>query len=405
MRRTSIFVLFLIVFIDLLGFGMVIPLLPYYADQYGATATTVGAVVAVYSLMQFFFSPVWGRLSDRVGRRPVLLISLTGSIAGYAIFAIARSIPILFVSRIVAGIAAANIGTAQAYIADTTTRENRAKGMGLIGAAFGLGFILGPPLGGILSHVGIAHGMHGNTLPGIAAASLSATAWTVALFVLGESRKPGAAPRIVRSKIPPQFDRRMWRLVLDRRVLSAVLLTLFLIVISFSSMETTVTLFGKDRFDFTPKDLGYFFGFMGVVVAMIQGGLIGRLTRALGERTVVAIGTFSFMIGFAAVPFVPRPSLLYPAALLVAIGQGLCYPSLMSLVTKSSPSNQHGSVLGVSSSVSSLSRVLGPILGGTMYGIAAAKGAFLVASGIALVAFVIAISIRRLPLNDDPAEL
>src|SRR5436305_4605148 len=182
MKKTSLAVLFLTVFIDLIGFGMVIPFLSFYAREYGASGTTVGAVVGVYSIMQFFFAPVWGRLSDRIGRRPVILISLTASCLGYFMFAFARNLILLFASRVIAGAGGANIGTAQAYIADTTTHEDRAKGMGLIGAAFGMGFILGPPLSGILSTVGIHRGMHGNLLPGLVAGGLSLSALLLAFF-------------------------------------------------------------------------------------------------------------------------------------------------------------------------------------------------------------------------------
>src|SRR3954468_5859210 len=172
MKKTSLAVLFLTVFIDLIGFGMVIPFLSFYAREYGASGTTVGMIVGIYSIMQFFFAPVWGRLSDRIGRRPVMLISLTASCTGYFLFGFAHGLTLLFASRIIAGAGGANIGTAQAYIADTTTPENRAKGMGLIGAAFGMGFIMGPPLSGILSAIGIHHHLPGNLLPGLAAAAL-----------------------------------------------------------------------------------------------------------------------------------------------------------------------------------------------------------------------------------------
>ncbi|HSN69274.1 MAG TPA: MFS transporter, partial [Thermoanaerobaculia bacterium] len=169
MRKTSLLVLFLTIFIDLLGFGIVIPLLPYFAKQYGATGIWVGIIVGVYSLMQFLFAPVLGRISDRIGRRPVILISLAGSLTGYILFALAQNLTGLMIARIVAGIAGANIGTAQAYIADSTTLENRAKGMGLIGAAFGLGFILGPPIGGLMSHLSVARGHAINFYPGLVA--------------------------------------------------------------------------------------------------------------------------------------------------------------------------------------------------------------------------------------------
>src|SRR4051794_27979396 len=225
MRRASLLVLFLTVFIDLIGFGMVIPFLSFYAREYKASGVAVGAVVGIYSIMQFFFAPVWGRLSDRIGRRPVILVSLSASCIGYLVFGIAHSLGMLFLSRVIAGAGGANIGTAQAYIADTTTAENRAKGMGLIGAAFGMGFILGPPLSGILSEVGIHHHLPGNLLPGLVAGALSLTALSVALFVLGESKPADAS---VRSGLPPQFDRRIWQEIGRHATLAAIMLALFL---------------------------------------------------------------------------------------------------------------------------------------------------------------------------------
>src|SRR5262245_59009756 len=307
---------------------MVIPFLAYYAREYGANGMTVGAVVGIYSIMQFFFAPVWGRLSDRIGRRPVILISLTASCLGYFLFAFARSLVLLFASRVIAGAEGANIGTAQAYIADTTTHEDRAKGMGLIGAAFGMGFILGPPLSGALAHLGAKQGLHDNLLPGIVAASLSLIALVIALFVLGESKKPDAT---VRSAVPPQFDPRVWRAMSGQKTLLAIMATLFIALLAVAGMETSVTLHARDRFGFKPLDLAYFFLFMGVIVAVIQGGLIGRLARKLGEKTLVAIGAASFTLGLALIPGVYRVPLLYAVAFFLAIGQGLTYPSLTSL--------------------------------------------------------------------------
>lgn len=392
MRKSSLLVLFLTIFVDLLGFGIVIPLLPFYARHYGASGWLVGATVAVYSLMQFFFSPVWGRLSDRIGRRPVMLISLTGGVIGYTAFAFSTSLAMLFASRVIAGIAAANIGTAQAYVADSTTSENRARGMGLIGAAFGLGFILGPPLGGLLAALGMGFGWSGNFLPGLVASGLSATALLIAFFVLGESKKPGSA---VRAGLPPQFDRKIWGHVLNTRVLALVLLTMFLTILAFAGMETTVTLYGKERFNFTPRDFGYFFGFMGVIVAGIQGGLIGRLSRAFGEKTLVVAGAASLGLGLAAIPLIDTPWMLVPVAFLVAVGQGLTYPSLTSLVTKVSPAEEHGSMLGIASSVGSLSRMVGPVLGGVLYDAAGGRGAFFGGALISAVAVVVAVAMRR----------
>ncbi len=401
MRKSSLLVLFLTVFIDLIGFGMVIPFLPFYAREYGASGTMVGAVVGIYSIMQFFFAPVWGRLSDRIGRRPVILISLTASCTGYFLFGIAHGLGILFASRIIAGAGGANIGTAQAYIADTTTPENRAKGMGLIGAAFGMGFILGPPLSGILSEVGTHHGLAGNLLPGMAAAGLSLCALTIALFVLGESKAPDVT---VRSGLPPQFDRRVWKEMSHHHMMLAIMATLFITLLSVAGMETSVTLHARDRFHFEQIDMAYLFFFMGVIVAGIQGGLIGRLARALGERKLVAIGAASFTIGLVMVPSVYRVSLLYVIAFFIAVGQGLCYPSLTSLVTKASPPKEHGSMLGLASGIGSLARFLGPIISGFFYDMAKAPGAFYTGATLTAIAFAVSLWMRKLPLLTEKEE-
>ncbi|MEA2464323.1 MAG: transporter, family, tetracycline resistance protein [Acidobacteriota bacterium] len=391
MRRASLFVLFLTVFIDLIGFGMVIPFLSFYAREYGASGVAVGAVVGVYSIMQFFFAPVWGRLSDRVGRRPVMLISLTASTTGYLLFAFSRSLTLLFVSRVIAGIGGANIGTAQAYIADTTSSENRAKGMGLIGAAFGLGFILGPPMSGILSAVGTRHGLHGNLLPGLVAAGLSFTAFLVALGVLAESKPRDLVPR---SGIPPQFDRRIWRELASNKLLAALMAGLFLTLLAVAGMEVSVTIHGRDRFNFKQLDMAYLFLFMGVIVAGIQGGLIGKLVKRLGEQRVIIAGAASFVIGFVLVPSIFRVPLLYAVAFFIAIGQGLCYPALTSLVSKVAPENERGSLLGLATSVGSLARFLGPLLSGFLYDVARVAGAFYGGAVLMLGALLIAIRMR-----------
>jgi DHA1 family tetracycline resistance protein-like MFS transporter len=373
LRKASLAVLFLTVFIDLIGFGMVIPFLSFYAREYGASGTKVGAVVGIYSIMQFFFAPVWGRLSDRVGRRPVILISLTASCTGYLLFAFTHSLTVLFASRVIAGIGGANIGTAQAYIADSTSPENRAKGMGLIGAAFGLGFILGPPMSGILAAIGIRHGLAGNLLPGLVAAGLSFTAFLVALSVLAESKPKGLVPR---SGVPPQFDRRVWREIGTNPLLASLISGLFLTLLAVAGMEISVTLHARDRFQFRQMDMSYLFLFMGVIVASIQGGLLGRFVKRFGEKGVIVIGAASFVAGFALIPTIWRVPLLYVVAFLFAIGQGLCYPALTALVSKTAPENERGTLLGMATSVGSLARFIGPLLAGFLYDLAGAAGAF-----------------------------
>ena len=392
MRRASLAVLFLTVFIDLIGFGMVIPFLSFYAREYGASGVTVGAVVGIYSIMQFFFAPVWGRLSDRVGRRPVILLSLTASCTGYLLFAFSHSLAILFASRVIAGIGGANIGTAQAYIADSTSPENRAKGMGLIGAAFGLGFILGPPMSIVLAELGTRHGMAGNLLPGLVAAGMSFTAFLIALSVLAESKPKDLVPR---SAVPPQFDRRLWREIATHPLLASIMLALFLTLLAVAGMEVTVTLHGRDRFQFRQRDIGLLFLFMGVIVASIQGGLIGRIVKRVGEHGAIVIGAASFTLGFALVPSVWRVPLLYIVAFLIAIGQGLSYPALTALLSKIAPENERGSLLGMATSIGSLARFLGPLLSGYLYDLAGAAGAFYGGGVLMAAALFIALRMQK----------
>lgn len=391
MRRASLLVLFLTVFIDLIGFGMVIPFLSFYAREYGASGLAVGAVVGIYSIMQFFFAPIWGRLSDQIGRRPVLLVSLLASTAGYVLFAFSQSLTLLLVSRIIAGAGGANIGTAQAYIADSTTAENRAKGMGLIGAAFGLGFILGPPLSGILATVGASRGLAGNLLPGLVAAGLSLTAFIIALSVLAESKPADLVPR---SRVPPQFDGRLWREIFASAVMVALLNGVFLTLLAVSGLEISVTLHGRQRFQFTQLDMAYLFLFMGGIVAAIQGGLIGRLVKLAGERRLVMTGACSLAFGCLLVPSIDRVPLLYVAAFFIAVGQGLCYPSLMALVSQVAPEAERGSILGLAAAAGSLARFFGPLLTGVMFDLAGAAGSFYGGAALMILAFIVAMRMR-----------
>lgn len=392
MKKGSLLVLFLTVFIDLLGFGIVVPLLAYYAEAYGASGFTLGMILGSYSLMQFFFSPVWGRMSDRIGRRPVLIASLSGNVVGYALFAISNDITLLMISRIVSGIAAANIATAQAYVADTTTPENRAKGMGLIGAAFGLGFIFGPPAGGLLAHLGTSLGYSGNLFPGLLAAGASLAAVTIAFFHLPESKKPDVRPR---SGLPPQFDPSMIRLVISNTGLHLSLVTLFLMIMAFAGMEPSVVLYGKDKFNFTTRELGYFFGFMGVIVAALQGGVIGRVAKRFGDIGAAIFGATSLFVGMSLIPIVSTVPMLVVVAVFIAIGQGFVYPSLTSHISKLAPEEHRGSILGISTASSSLSRVFGPIVAGMLYDKWAGYGAFWgLALGV-LVGIVLATRLRR----------
>jgi DHA1 family tetracycline resistance protein-like MFS transporter len=357
MKRSPLLVIFVTVFIDLVGFGIVIPVLPFYAEgtRFGATPREVGLLFASYSIMQLIFAPVLGRLSDKHGRRPVLLMSLLGTCLGFLILGFANTLWMLFLGRIIDGISGGNISTAQAYIADITTKENRAKGMGLIGAAFGLGFVFGPAIGGILSRWGI-------NIPFLFAGGLALANAVLLYFTLPETVTPDHPARVSAAR------GRGWKQLLDalqRPQLAFVLTIYFLSIVAFSIMTASFSLFMMFRLGYDAWHNGWMFAFVGIVSAIIQGGLIGRLVKRFGEPRLVIIGGLLFAASLFATPFVgPTVGLL--GLLLIgatsSIGNALMAPSLSSLASKSASAKEQGSVLGVTQSVASLARAVGPTI-------------------------------------------
>lgn len=356
MKRSPLLVIFITVFIDLIGFGIVIPVLPFYVEgtQFHASPRTVGLLFASYSVMQLVFSPILGRLSDRYGRRPILLISLIGTGVGFLILGFATTLWMLFAGRIIDGISGGNISTAQAYIADVTTPENRAKGMGLIGAAFGLGFVFGPAIGGILSRWGI-------NVPFLFAAGLAFTNALLLYFLLPETvtAEHPARERAAAGRWTQLAD------ALKQSRLAFVLSIYFLFVVAFSIMTTTFGLFTMYRFGYDAHETGWLFVFVGIIGAIIQGGLIGQLVKRFGEVSLVVTGALLFSASLFAIPLTgPQTGLLM--LLLVggtfSIGNSLSMPALTSLASKSAGRGQQGIVLGVTQSVASLSRTVGPLI-------------------------------------------
>lgn len=358
MKRSPLIVIFTTVFIDLVGFGIVIPVLPFYAEGtvFNATPRTVGLLFASYSIMQLIFSPILGGLSDKFGRRPVLLISIIGTGIGFLILGLANTLLMLFVGRILDGITGGNISTAQAYIADITTTENRAKGMGLIGAAFGLGFIFGPAIGGILSRWGIH-------VPFFFAAGLCFANALLLYFTLPETvtRDHPARASATRGRGLSQIINS-----LKQPRLAFVLTIYFLFVVAFSVMTTSFSLYVMFRFGYDAQHTGYLFAYVGLISVIVQGGLIGRLVKRFGEMPLVILGALCFSLSLFAVPFV-GPAAGGLAALLLgggvfSLGNSLATPALTSLASKSAGQGNQGTVLGVTQSVASFARAVGPFL-------------------------------------------
>ncbi len=358
MKRSPLVVIFTTVFIDLLGFGIVIPVLPFYAEgtRFNATPRTVGLLFASYSIMQLIFSPVLGRLSDKYGRRPVLLVSIIGTGIGFLILGMATNLWMLFIGRILDGISGGNISTAQAYIADITTKEDRAKGMGLLGAAFGLGFIFGPAIGGILSRWGVA-------VPFFFAAGLCLANALLLYFTLPETvtRDHPARASAARGRGLSQLLES-----LKQPRLRFVLTIYFLFIVAFSIMTTAFSLYTMFRFGYDAHQNGYLFAYVGLIAVIIQGVLIGRLVKRFGEMPLVITGALFFAGSLFAVPFVgPAAGGLF--ALLIgggifSLGNSLATPALNSLASRSVGPADQGTVLGVTQSAGSLARAVGPSL-------------------------------------------
>jgi DHA1 family tetracycline resistance protein-like MFS transporter len=356
MKRSPLLVIFVTVFIDLVGFGIVIPVLPFYVEgtKFNASPRAVGLLFASYSIMQLIFTPILGRMSDRYGRRPILFFSLLGTSLGFFILGFATTLWMLFAGRIIDGITGGNISTAQAYIADVTTEENRAKGMGLIGAAFGLGFIFGPAIGGILSRWG-AH------VPFLFAGALSLANATLLYFVLPETVTPDHPARV--SAATGRWSQLLKALHQSR--LAFVLSIYFLFVTAFSVMTSSFGLFTLYRFGFDAHDTGWIFAFVGVIGAFVQGGLIGRLVKAFGEPPLVIAGALLFTASLVLIPLAgphTGTAALLALGALFALGNGLATPSLTSLASKSASAAEQGGVLGVTQSVASLARAVGPLV-------------------------------------------
>lgn len=390
-RRRALAVVFGIVFVDLLGFGILIPIVPLYASAFGASEFVVGVLIASYSMTQFLFAPILGRLSDERGRRPILLLSLFGSVVAWTLFGLAGGLAVLFLARLLAGAMGGNIATAHAYVADVMPPEKRARGLGLIGAAFGLGFVFGPALGGVFSApstvaaadrlLPAAVPITQFTLPSFVAAAVSLLNLLLAAMVLPETNEGTATI----TEEPSRVQRLLG--ALENPALRGLIVSFFLFSFAFSAMESMFVLFTRDLYGYGPTMNGYVLAYLGVVIAVVQGGVVGRVTERFGELTVAVVGVGVELVTLSSLPFSPvlggfLPDIAVPGAGLtlsggllallivltgLSIGNGFANVSLNALVSRSAAEDRQGGAFGLTQSAGSLARASGPVLAGLLY--------------------------------------
>ena len=388
MNKPALATVFLVVVIDLLGFGIVLPLLPFYAQEFAASAVTIGLLYSVYSFMQLIFSPIWGSWSDRIGRRPIMLLSTFGAVVAYILFGLADSLFVLFLSRVVAGTMGGNISTAQAYIADVTDEENRARGMGLIGAAFGIGFVIGPATATGLIHpafhefiagtglTDFAAWMEANkfALPGFFAAFLSFCSFLMVFFMLPETVDT-ETPREKIYRRPSIFSPRFWQTLKEHKGTSArgylipLIIGFFLLSFGESSLYSAFPLFAESQLSMNAADVGIQFFYIGIIAVVVQGFLIKPLTQIFAEEKIFLAGNVLMVAGLGLIPLATDMVMLALFLGLMALGKSLNTPTITSLISKEADETNVGAVMGASQGLSGLGRMIGPTWGGALFSV------------------------------------
>ncbi len=354
-KKSSLTIIFITVFIDLVGFGILIPILPTFAaKEIHISDFQIGIVVATYSFMQFLFNPIMGKLSDKYGRKPLIVFSLILNSISYIIFAFTNSFLLLLFSRIIAGIGGSNIGVAQAYIADITTKHNRSKGMGIIGAAFGLGFVFGPLIGGLLSK-------YGYEVVGFFAAGFSFLAFLFAAFILSESLHKDFRISHTNYKI---FDLKSVIEVLKMPRVGFLVFLFFILIFAIANTYGTFALLGFKHYHFTDSQNGMLFGIMGLIGALVQGAGLKRLVEKFRDSSLLLYGSIFMGVGLLMIPYGKNFIGVAIIVSIMSIGTGILQPVVLSMISKFSPQDRQGAILGINQSISALARVFGPLWGG-----------------------------------------
>lgn len=420
MRRSSLLNIFLVVFIDLLGFGLILPLLPYFAGQYGASQFLIGLLVASYAAAQFIGAPLMGRLSDRFGRRPILILSIAGTALGFLMLGLAEPLGkafssfvldnptpdqltalqngailgVMFIARMLSGLTGGNITVAQAYIADVTDARNRAKGLGLIGAAFGLGFILGPAIGGVLSRWGYA-------VPAFAAAGLATLNLLGVIAVLPESLTAERKAELAKQERRALISVTAMLEELNKPLIGPLMTIRLFYALAAALFQTMFTLWAKDRLNLNAQTTSYLLAYVGLLSVIVQGGLIGQLTKRFSESKLIAWGVVVQGVSLLAWAFTPSVPVLLVVLVPLAFSTGVLNTVINSAITRSVPPQEVGGALGTAGAFESLSRVISPSLGGWLLG---AIGAW--APGVLGAAIMVGVAVLawlRLIVHPDSA--
>ena len=376
--RSPLMFLFITVFVDMIGYGIVVPLLPFYAGVYASGAVLVGLLGSVYAAMQFAGGPFLGGLSDRHGRRPVLLICLLGASLAYLLLGLASTLAVLVLAVVLAGVTSGTVATAQAYIADSTTKEERARGLGMIGAAFGLGLMAGPALGGLLS-------LHSLSAPALFASTLALANFAFGYLTLPESHPPHLRRALPLLRLNPvsQLGR-----ILKMRNVRALLVAVLLLNLAFAGLVSNFPLFSHVRFGWGTTSNAFFFAFVGVCAVVTQGLLIGRLQPRFGESRLLLGGLALVALNLALVALVPSGVLLYPVVGLLALGTGLAIPSLTAIISNRTPAGTQGRLMGGLQAILSLAMILGPTLAGLAFDYLGVPAPYLIGGVLTVLALI-----------------
>ncbi len=378
MKRSLVFI-FITVFVDMLGYSMILPLLPFFIQQQGGNAALAGGLQSFYALLQLFSGPILGSLSDRYGRKPILVICLFGTAVAYTIFGFANSVALLYLAVLLDGLTGNNLTTSFTYVADVTEPHERSRGMGIVSAAFGLGLMAGPALGGLLS-------VYGLFVPAFVAAGIALVNTIYGIFILPESLPPEK-----RSKHAPSLNFiGQLRTLFSIRNIRLLLLSLFFLNLAFSGLQTNFPLFSNARFQWDARQNGIFFAFVGVIAVFVQGFLYGRLQPRFGEKRLALMGLLLMSTGMAGVALATRAWMVYPLVGIAALGSGISIPSLSGMVSIRVPSDEQGRLMGGNQAMFSFTAIIGPTMAGLAFDQIAINAPYWIGSGLALLAFFIA---------------